>query len=674
MKQIKFIVAVFIFAFSTNFAFAESIPKIEQLPPNKAVVVNLIDNESAMVKHSYIYYSASNSQMLNQEEMVLYGNNIKDPNGANKFDRLTIQVPDTNKVAAVGYVVEPKVGSSIVKLSILKNEPVLAGTASNMYSCNQSYSLSNEQSVLNSMKNCVLSGNKVVSNTLPIPLIDDVTLGLNIGTNISPMYLGDPDVMSDYVRNIWVFVLYNDSTYKVWKIDPNLGSKRLNFVPADISEANAILRGKYGRVDIVPKETEGVLYWDVKIMSRDFATVYADFQASNPFFRFELPSPINSQLVLQVQAVGPSGGKSNPYYKLIDSFVRIDIDSKLADIEFSEYKIYIEYLYKLGIVDGYSDGMYRPYEGVTRAQLAKYMVNVFELPIDGSGVWFPDVNINSNLGIYIQTLKNAGIISGYSDGLFRPDSLVTRAESTKFLYNSANFGIEYSLIDANCYYPDYGNFGVFYKYICALTSNVSSDYDSIVDARSNGLFEPNVVLTRGEMSKMVLNAGMHIKGKNNGNPFINIPDPNEVGLGKGLLRPGQVKNFRFDAVASNKVGLRWDDLESVDGTIDGYLLQRSIYTNGGWSVWTVVNVGNIQNGFIGDSADTKIDDIIPTLVNDTSVGSKQTYKYRLASVKWIPYTFSETSYVSQEDMEKDKLNTNNMLIGKWSNEIQVTTN
>lgn len=46
---------------------------------------------------------------------------------------------------------------------------------------------------------------------------------------------------------------------------------------------------------------------------------------------------------------------------------------------------------------------------------------------------FPDVKINSRYALAIQYAVGAGIISGYSDGQFRPNSVITRAEAAKIL-------------------------------------------------------------------------------------------------------------------------------------------------------------------------------------------------------------------------------------------------
>lgn len=80
-----------------------------------------------------------------------------------------------------------------------------------------------------------------------------------------------------------------------------------------------------------------------------------------------------------------------------------------------------------GIVQGFSDGTFRPYASITRAQFAAMAVRFFDVEYDGpdmfsdiSGHWAADL---------INKAASAGIILGFKDGTFRPDQNITRAEA-----------------------------------------------------------------------------------------------------------------------------------------------------------------------------------------------------------------------------------------------------
>ncbi|MBN2793971.1 MAG: S-layer homology domain-containing protein [Clostridia bacterium] len=84
--------------------------------------------------------------------------------------------------------------------------------------------------------------------------------------------------------------------------------------------------------------------------------------------------------------------------------------------------------FNLPYVSGYPDGTFRPNEGITRAELATMFTRILNLEIAPNTERFPDVHTDHWAFGYIDAATRAGIFSGYNDGLFRPDQIVTRAE------------------------------------------------------------------------------------------------------------------------------------------------------------------------------------------------------------------------------------------------------
>jgi hypothetical protein len=81
---------------------------------------------------------------------------------------------------------------------------------------------------------------------------------------------------------------------------------------------------------------------------------------------------------------------------------------------------------------------FKPGNTTTRGQLSKIVVLGFEFPIDTTGgPHFSDVPPGSTFYDYIETLYNIGAITGYTDGTFRPDNWVTRGQITKIIVLSA---------------------------------------------------------------------------------------------------------------------------------------------------------------------------------------------------------------------------------------------
>lgn len=86
-----------------------------------------------------------------------------------------------------------------------------------------------------------------------------------------------------------------------------------------------------------------------------------------------------------------------------------------------------------GIVNGYSDGTFRPEKAVTRAEFLVLALRFSRTPTETAGKYFSDVPVSHWAANYIQTAVRNGFISGYSDGSFRPDIQITRAEAVTML-------------------------------------------------------------------------------------------------------------------------------------------------------------------------------------------------------------------------------------------------
>ena len=87
---------------------------------------------------------------------------------------------------------------------------------------------------------------------------------------------------------------------------------------------------------------------------------------------------------------------------------------------------YIGYMQQFGIVTGYTDGSFRPNAPVTRAEFAA-IASRFEKLTQGSKS-FTDVPNTYWAARYINFAATRGWVTGYSDGTFKPENTITRAE------------------------------------------------------------------------------------------------------------------------------------------------------------------------------------------------------------------------------------------------------
>ena len=87
---------------------------------------------------------------------------------------------------------------------------------------------------------------------------------------------------------------------------------------------------------------------------------------------------------------------------------------------------YIGYMQQFGIITGYSDGSFRPDAPVTRAEFAA-IASRFEKLTEGSKS-FTDVPDTYWAAKYINFAATRGWVTGYSDGTFKPENPISRAE------------------------------------------------------------------------------------------------------------------------------------------------------------------------------------------------------------------------------------------------------
>ena len=167
-----------------------------------------------------------------------------------------------------------------------------------------------------------------------------------------------------------------------------------------------------------------------------------------------------------------------------------------SDVQASDYfAVPVQYLACQGIISGYSDGTFRPYNQTTRAQLAKIVVGGEGWAIDTTGgPHFTDVAAGSTFYSFVETAVNHGIISGYSDGTFRPSNPVTRGQLSKIIVGAQGWLVD---LTGAPHFTDVAPASIFYPAIeTAFNHGIISGY-------SDSTFRPGNPATRGQIAKIV---------------------------------------------------------------------------------------------------------------------------------------------------------------------------
>jgi peptidoglycan/xylan/chitin deacetylase (PgdA/CDA1 family) len=91
------------------------------------------------------------------------------------------------------------------------------------------------------------------------------------------------------------------------------------------------------------------------------------------------------------------------------------------------------------VAEGYPDGTYRPEVAVSRGQMASFVARAYDLDAEGDAP-FDDVPPEHPHADTIAAVASAGIAQGFDDGTFRPGDGITRAQMASFLVRAGATG------------------------------------------------------------------------------------------------------------------------------------------------------------------------------------------------------------------------------------------
>ncbi|WP_096202393.1 beta-N-acetylhexosaminidase [Bacillus sp. FJAT-45350] len=91
------------------------------------------------------------------------------------------------------------------------------------------------------------------------------------------------------------------------------------------------------------------------------------------------------------------------------------------------------------IIGGYPDGTFRPNDPITRAETASILTRAYELEAGNKPLNLSDLESAKWAKDSLHLMASNGLIGGYTDGTFRPNQNVTRAEFASFLTRIIQF-------------------------------------------------------------------------------------------------------------------------------------------------------------------------------------------------------------------------------------------
>ena len=173
-----------------------------------------------------------------------------------------------------------------------------------------------------------------------------------------------------------------------------------------------------------------------------------------------------------------------------------------SDMDNHWAKSYALSLAKQGVINGYEDGTYRPDTAVTRAELAKIIIGAFDVNTSGINT-FADVSDSDWFATYVSSAAASGIVTGF-DGRFNPNNNVTRQDAALMLYRAISLtnklGIGYT------FFADETQIAAYAAQEVSALAEIG-----IITGNDKNQFMPNSNLTRAEAAALISRAADYIE-------------------------------------------------------------------------------------------------------------------------------------------------------------------
>ncbi|RNF39151.1 S-layer homology domain-containing protein [Planococcus salinus] len=160
-----------------------------------------------------------------------------------------------------------------------------------------------------------------------------------------------------------------------------------------------------------------------------------------------------------------------------------------------EFGYEIAYLYEEGIVAGYGNGTFRPYQTITRGQAMAMMGRALGLNDAQRSTSFYDVSAGHPFSGYIASAVDEGIISGFPDNTFRPNATLDRGQAA-------------IIIDQAMMLPDgpQSGFSDMGPNVASNDAVNSLTYEGIANGYPDNRFRPATSVTRAQFSAFLARA------------------------------------------------------------------------------------------------------------------------------------------------------------------------
>lgn len=159
----------------------------------------------------------------------------------------------------------------------------------------------------------------------------------------------------------------------------------------------------------------------------------------------------------------------------------------------------IEYLQQQGILQGYNDGTFRPDTPVNRVEALKMILLGNNIRIEkATKQLFPDTPAGAWYADFLQTAKDLGIVRGYDDGTFKPDQVVSLVENLKMALLSAQIDTGGIAVEGDMYADVQRQQAAWYATYLQYAKN-----HQLVDPDASNRISPAQGMTRAKLAELM---------------------------------------------------------------------------------------------------------------------------------------------------------------------------
>jgi hypothetical protein len=189
-------------------------------------------------------------------------------------------------------------------------------------------------------------------------------------------------------------------------------------------------------VDVYACDLERLPFWDLRVDEWSFSSISAvaahDIALGYPDRSYRPKYAITRDQMAAYISRAMAGGDANVPSPAPGTQTFADVDA-----EHWAYS-YVEYASAQGVVTGYDDQLYHSADPVDRGQMAVFVARsrgwvALDDDMTTAPELFPDVPAGYWAGTAIEACVDQGVVQGYDDGYYRPDTTVTRDQMAVYV-------------------------------------------------------------------------------------------------------------------------------------------------------------------------------------------------------------------------------------------------